>query len=109
MKKWRFRNDMLLHEINSCSTRTFQDAENRLNYLEGLNAGNVARVCIVQIGESDENMVEMELTEAELYKVVELCQKIAMQTDNETLCAVLDKNDVEYFSNDCEWGNKLKK
>lgn len=33
-KKWRFREDMLGHYINESSSRTFQDAENRLNYLE---------------------------------------------------------------------------
>lgn len=33
-KKWRFREDMLGHYINSVSNRTFQDAEDRLNYLE---------------------------------------------------------------------------
>lgn len=33
-KKWRFREDMLGHYINNVSNRTFQDAENRLNYLE---------------------------------------------------------------------------
>lgn len=33
-KKWRFREDMLGHYINNSSSRTFQDAENRLNYLE---------------------------------------------------------------------------
>lgn len=34
MKKWEFRNDMLLHYINGSSIRTFQDAEDRLNFLE---------------------------------------------------------------------------
>lgn len=34
MKKWNFRSDMLIHPINSVSNRTFQDAQNRLNYLE---------------------------------------------------------------------------
>lgn len=33
-KKWRFREDMLGHYINSSSNRTFRDAENRLNYFE---------------------------------------------------------------------------
>lgn len=33
-KKWRFREDMLGHYVNSVSSRTFQDAEDRLNYLE---------------------------------------------------------------------------
>lgn len=33
-KIWRFREDMLGHYINSTSSRTFQDAENRLNQLE---------------------------------------------------------------------------
>ena len=33
-KKWRFREDMLGHYINGVSSRTFQDAEDRLNYLE---------------------------------------------------------------------------
>ena len=33
-KKWRFRDDMLGHYINGVSSRTFQDAEDRLNYLE---------------------------------------------------------------------------
>lgn len=33
-KKWRFRDDMLRHYINNISNRTFQDAEDRLNYLE---------------------------------------------------------------------------
>lgn len=31
---WSFREDMLNHYINGSSNRTFQDAENRLNYLE---------------------------------------------------------------------------
>lgn len=34
MKKWRFRSDMLFQYINGCSERTFQDAEDRLNFLE---------------------------------------------------------------------------
>ena len=34
MKKWEFRDDMLMHYINGASTKTFQDAENRLNFLE---------------------------------------------------------------------------
>ena len=34
MKKWKFRNDMLSYQINSVSKRTFQDAEDRLNFLE---------------------------------------------------------------------------
>lgn len=33
-KKWRFRDDMLFHYINAGSIRTFQDAEDRLNFLE---------------------------------------------------------------------------
>ena len=33
-KKWRFRWDILGHYINDSSNNTFQDAENRLNYLE---------------------------------------------------------------------------
>ena len=33
-KKWKFRDDMLGNYINSGSNRTFQDAEDRLNYLE---------------------------------------------------------------------------
>lgn len=33
-KKWKFREDMLCHYVNSVSNRTFQDAEDRLNYLE---------------------------------------------------------------------------
>ena len=33
-KKWKFRDDMLGNYINSVSNRTFQDAEDRLNYLE---------------------------------------------------------------------------
>lgn len=33
-KEWRFRSDMLNQYINCSSCRTFQDAENRLNYLE---------------------------------------------------------------------------
>lgn len=33
-KKWKFRSDMLNHYINSVSDKTFQDAEDRLNYLE---------------------------------------------------------------------------
>lgn len=33
-KRWRFRSDMLGHYINGGSSRTFQDAEDRLNYLE---------------------------------------------------------------------------
>lgn len=33
-KRWRFRSDMLGHYINGGSNRTFQDAEDRLNYLE---------------------------------------------------------------------------
>ena len=40
MKKWKFREDMLLHYINGCSERTFQDAEDRLNYLED-NLGKI--------------------------------------------------------------------
>ena len=33
-KKWKFRDDMLGYYINNGSNRTFQDAEDRLNYLE---------------------------------------------------------------------------
>ena len=33
-EKWRFRDDMLFHYINADSIRTFQDAEDRLNFLE---------------------------------------------------------------------------
>ncbi len=33
-RKWRFRDDMLCHYVNGTSNLTFQDAENRLNYLE---------------------------------------------------------------------------
>lgn len=33
-KKWKFREDMLGHYVNGVSNLTFQDAENRLNYLE---------------------------------------------------------------------------
>lgn len=33
-KKWRFREDILSHYINSVSSKTFQDAENRLNEFE---------------------------------------------------------------------------
>lgn len=35
-KKWKFREDMLGHYINGVSNLTFQDAEDRLNYLEKL-------------------------------------------------------------------------
>ena len=31
---WKFREDMLGHYINGVSNLTFQDAEDRLNYLE---------------------------------------------------------------------------
>ena len=34
MSKWKFREDMLNHYINGVSSKTFKDAENRLNYLE---------------------------------------------------------------------------
>ena len=40
-KKWQFREDMLGHYINDVSSRTFQDAENRLNYLEEKNSSAV--------------------------------------------------------------------
>lgn len=33
-EKWRFRDDMLFHYINADSIITFQDAEDRLNFLE---------------------------------------------------------------------------
>lgn len=33
-KIWRFRDDMLNYYINQSSCKTFQDAEDRLNYLE---------------------------------------------------------------------------
>lgn len=36
-KKWRFRDDVLGNYINGVSSRTFQDAEDRLNYLEEKN------------------------------------------------------------------------
>lgn len=42
-KKWKFRDDMLGHYINGVSSRTFQDAEDRLNYLEE-KVGNVIKV-----------------------------------------------------------------
>lgn len=35
-KKWKIRSDMLGHYINNVSSKTFQDAENRLNYLENV-------------------------------------------------------------------------
>lgn len=35
-KKWKFREDLLGHYINGVSNLTFQDAEDRLNYLEKL-------------------------------------------------------------------------
>lgn len=97
---------MLLHEINACSTLTFQDAENRLNYLESkLDSWEEKEVkpYIIQIGENDENMVEMELTEPELEKFIEFARKIAQQSNNEVLCAVSDKDNIEYFSNALEW------
>lgn len=33
-KKWRFREDIVFQYINDVSSSTFQDAEDRLNYLE---------------------------------------------------------------------------
>lgn len=33
-KKWRFREDIVFQYINGVSSSTFQDAEDRLNYLE---------------------------------------------------------------------------
>ena len=36
-KRWKFREDMLGHYINNISSKTFQDAENRLNFLEEKN------------------------------------------------------------------------
>ncbi len=41
-KKWRFREDMLGHYVNGVSNRTFQDAENRLNYFENLEEKLIA-------------------------------------------------------------------
>ena len=34
MSKWKFREDILDHNINDVSSKTFKDAENRLNILE---------------------------------------------------------------------------
>ena len=59
---------------------------------------------IIQIGEPDENMVEMKLTPNELEKFVEFAEKLARQTNNKILCAVSNRyDDTEHYTNVFEW------
>ena len=59
---------------------------------------------IIQIGENDENMVEMELTPDELEKFVEFAEKMSKQTNNKVLCAVSNRyDDTEHYTNVFEW------
>ena len=59
---------------------------------------------VIQIGENDENMVEMELTPNELEKFVEFAEKLAKQTNNKVLCAVSNRyDDTEHYTNVFEW------
>ena len=56
MNKWKFREDMLNYYINGYSSNTFQDAENRLNYLEEKEQS--LRLKIEQLIEELENETE---------------------------------------------------
>lgn len=59
---------------------------------------------IIQIGEDDENMVEMKLTQEELEKFIVFAKKMAEQTNNTVLCAVSNRyDDTEHFTNVFEW------
>lgn len=59
---------------------------------------------VIQIGENDENMVEIELTPNELEKFVEFAEKLANQTKNKVLCAVSNRyDDTEHYTNVFEW------
>ena len=59
---------------------------------------------VIQIGENDENMVEIELTPNELEKFVEFAEKLAKQTNNKVLCAVSNRyDDTEHYTNVFEW------
>lgn len=59
---------------------------------------------IIQIGEDDNNMIEMKLTSTELEKFVEFAEKMARQTNNKVLCAVSNRyDDTEHFTNVFKW------
>lgn len=71
-------------------------------------AGGRKMEYIIQIGENDENMVDMELTQNELEKFIEFAKKLASQSNNEILCAVSNKyDDYEHFSNVFEWRKQI--
>lgn len=92
-KKWRFRWDILGHYINDSSNNTFQDAENRLNYLEEKeNQPDMRGKVMEYISELD---VEYDrcMTWIEEHIDGEACQVSAMEMRAKTLMEV--KNDLK--------------
>lgn len=49
MSKWHFRKDMLNHYINGVSSKTFKDAEDRLNYLEEKNTEHKIKEYVIEL------------------------------------------------------------
>lgn len=92
-KKWRFRGDMLSHYINGVSNRTFQDAENRLNYLESKEQMPDMRLKVEEyIVELDEE-IDRCISWDEKHMDCEACKVIAMEARLETLNEV--KHDLK--------------
>lgn len=72
-KKWKFREDMLGHYINNVSSNTFQDAEDRLNFLEDVNE--------CKLGVADEGERVLRILRREEKRKLELLEKFPNSSD----------------------------
>ena len=92
-KKWKFRNDMLNHYINGVSDKTFQDAEDRLNYLEEKEQLPDMREKVKEYISELDTEYDRCMNWIEEYMDGEACQVSAMEMRAKTLNDV--KNDLQ--------------
>ena len=92
-KKWRFRWDILGHYINDSSNNTFQDAENRLNYLEEKENQPDMREKIREYIDELDAEYDRCMDWIEKHIDGEACQVSAMEMRTKTLIEV--KNDLQ--------------
>ncbi len=92
-RKWRFRDDMLCQYVNGTSNLTFQDAENRLNYLEEKESMPDMREKISEyIGELDTEIKRLE-SSLEENMDAEACTVTAIEVKLQALTEV--RNDLQ--------------
>lgn len=91
MSKWKFRADMLNHYINGVSSKTFKDAERRLNILEEEVKESFVNGYCDGHGQAIENVRHC------IIRYLEENKEISIDKVNE-ICDMCSKVDYEYLN-----------